>query len=63
MAKWLLVLEQWLTEDEEDVIQEIIGWYQGWKAFFKQIADRDEIQEVFKLAMLMIYDKVLLASE
>jgi len=28
MAKWLLVLEQWLAEgDEEDVIQEIIGWY------------------------------------
>eukprot|EP00347_Sterkiella_histriomuscorum_P011312 403372932 len=45
--------------DIDDVLEEIVEWYKGWKSFIpEQVRYEKEIEEVFKIAVYMIDSKL-----
>ena len=61
-SKWITVLQEWLemVENEDyDAYEEIIQWFKGWKSFLpKQVVELPEIEEIMKIALLLIDQKV-----
>ena len=67
LTKWIAVLDEWLemidesqeNDDREQTIQEIVQWYSGWKKFIPQsILEVNLVEDVFKLALMVIYSKL-----
>lgn len=60
-GKWIKTLQEWLdtADDNDETFEEILQWYQGWKAFMPlPIMELSQVEEVFKIAMQLIHSKV-----
>ena len=64
MPRWLKTLSEWLEQieaddQEEQAMEEVIQWYQGWKQFIpERIRESSEIEEIMRLALEMIHNKL-----
>ncbi|TNV83389.1 hypothetical protein FGO68_gene17757 [Halteria grandinella] len=63
LGKWLLTLQEWLSqvtesEDQDQMFAEIEQYYKGWRSIIpKSIISQHNISEVFKIGAVLIIEK------